>query len=476
MHTQNFDFLEEHDANLVRLGGLSERYFRDDPATALFKLRQFAELLAKLVAAHHALYVGEREAFEETLRRLAYERIIPREAADVFHQLRKLGNAAAHEARGNHAEALSGLKFARQLGIWFHRTYGKRPNFKPGAFVPPPNPIDVSAALGAEIESLRLRLVKSEGAAAHARREAEEQSRARESAEERLRREASERQIWEKLAQETEAAKSEMARRLAALQAAAEHAPKVEIAEFIALGEAAAAHIDLDEADTRALVDQQLRDRGWEADTKAIRHSGGNRPAKGRNMAIAEWPTAKGPADYALFVGGTLIGVVEAKRRRKNVSAAIDQAERYSAGLTAQDGFLYAGGPWGEHRVPFVFAANGRSYLRQIETESGIWFRDTRRPANHRRALVDWPTPDGLAGLLEIDQDAATTSLKTQPFEFGFPLRPYQRDAILAVDAALAADKRSMLIAMATGTGKTKLAIALLYRLLARISQRVDGF
>ena len=41
--------------------------------------------------------------------------------------------------------------------------------------------------------------------------------------------------------------------------------------------------------------------------------------------------------------------------------------------------------------VPFVFATNSRAYLKQIETESGIWFRDVRRDANHRRALVDWP-------------------------------------------------------------------------------------
>ena len=35
--------------------------------------------------------------------------------------------------------------------------------------------------------------------------------------------------------------------------------------------------------------------------------------------------------------------------------------------------------------MPFVFAANGRPFLKQIETESGIWFRDTRRAANQRR-------------------------------------------------------------------------------------------
>jgi len=259
---------------------------------------------------------------------------------------------------------------------------------------------------------------------------------------------------------------TERAAHLEALQATAEEAPKSEMQEFIARGEEAATKIDLDEAATRALIDQQLRDSEWEADTKSLRHSAGTRPMKGRNLAIAEWPTASGPADYALFVGLTLVAVVEAKRRRKNVSAAVDQSERYSSGMGAGD-FVFPGGPWGDHKVPFVFAANGRSYLKQIETESGIWFRDTRRAENHRRALVNWPTPDGLSGQLEIDQDAATAALKVMPFEFGFPLRDYQQGAIKAVEEVLGAGRRSMLLAMATGTGKTKLAIALLYRLLA---------
>ena len=73
------------------------------------------------------------------------------------------------------------------------------------------------------------------------------------------------------------------------------------------------------------------------------------------------------------------------------------------------------GGPWQDSAkekffIPFVFSTNGRPYLRQIETESGIWFRDTRKPFNHRRALSDWPTPDGLKGMLEIDAEAARNS------------------------------------------------------------------
>ena len=462
----NFGFLSKQDQALVQLGALAERYFRDDPSTCLIKLRQFAELLAKLVAAHHRAYEGERESFEETLRRLSFERILPREVGDVFHQLRKLGNAAAHEVRGSHSEALTGLKLARQLGIWFYRTYAKQPGFKPGPFVPPPEPVDATAALKAEIEALQRKVEETEDAASRARREAEEHAWARESAEERLRRETEDRVVWEKLAQDAETERNRIAVHLAQLQKVAEQAPRAEVMEYLSAGVEAAAQIDLDEAATRDRIDQQLRDRGWEADTKQLRFTQGVRPAKGKNMAIAEWPTASGPADYALFVGTKLVGVVEAKRKRKNVSAAIDQAERYAATVKSPDGGEFVGGPWDKYRVPFVFATNSRGYLKQVETESGIWFRDTRRTANHRRALVDWPAPEGLSQLLEIDQDAATKALSELPFDVGFPLRDYQQNAIKAVEKALGDEKRTMLLAMATGTGKTKLAIAMLYRLL----------
>ena len=469
----NFGFLEDYGVTFVALPALAENYFRTDPSTALFKLRQFAELLTKEVAARQGVYHPDRrDTFEVLLSRLSYERILPRETADLFHVLRKLGNDAAHEVRGTHADALSALKVARQIAIWFHRTYGKRPDFKPGPFLPPPLPVDPILILRDEIAALRQRLVESEGATEAATRLAEQEKRERESLTERLSREAEERVLWEALAQESEAAKAEMAARLAALQAEAVQAPKAETLKLITRAEEAAKQIDLDEADTRALIDRQLQDNGWEADTRSLRYSEGARPAKGRNLAIAEWPTKNGPADYALFVGTTLVGVVEAKRKRKNVSSAIDQAERYARGIvSAEGGALAEGAPWlgGQHAyaVPFVFAANGRVYLKQIETESGVWFRDVRNSTNLRRALVDWPTPEGLLGRLAIDAGAAAQALKTLPMEFGFSLWGHQRKAITAIEQNLEAGRRAMLVAMATGTGKTKTAIALLYRLLS---------
>ena len=378
--TANFGFLAVHDSTLVTLGGLAERYFRDDPPTCLIKLRQLAELVAKLVAARTAAYAGERETFEETLRRLSYERLVPRDVSDLFHRVRSLGNAAAHENRGGHAEALSGLKLARQIAVWFHKTYGKDPNFRPGPFVPPPEPEDASAGLRAEIEGLQQKLTESQRAAEAARTAAEAEARERETLQQRLAREAEERAVWEQLAQDAEAAKAEIAARLASLQSEAKEAPKAEVVALVQRGEEVARQIDLDEADTRDLIDQQLRDNGWDADTKRLRYSAGTRPSKGRDMAIAEWPTASGPADYALFAGLKLVGLVEAKRKRKNVSAAIDQAERYSVGLSEVGDGEVPGGPWGDHKVPFVFAANGRPYLKQIETESGNLIGDALNP------------------------------------------------------------------------------------------------
>jgi type I restriction enzyme R subunit len=62
-----------------------------------------------------------------------------------------------------------------------------------------------------------------------------------------------------------------------------------------------------------------------------------------------------------------------------------------------------AGGPWGKYRILFLFATNGRPYLRQIQTKSGIWFLDARLPTNHARALEGWYTSTGLTALLGQD-------------------------------------------------------------------------
>lgn len=463
----NFEFLRPHGQQLFRLAAQAEHYFRSDPNTSLIKLRQMAELLAREIAARTGTLRSPDDAFADVLGVLGRSGYASRQALDLFHYLRKAGNEAVHGDLDDFGAALAGLKVARELGAWFVRSYGGTPGLSLGPFVPPQPPVDPTAALKAELEALKVEAERHRSAAEVAQAQAEALAVENMAASERLSREAEERELWQRLAEEAEAAASEVRAALEATQRQAESTPPAQLARLEEAAAAADSAINLDESATRALIDQQLRDAGWEADTKALRYSRGSRPTKGRNLAIAEWPTASGPADYALFAGLTLVGVVEAKRRNRNVMSVLPQAERYAAGIDAAFVQLHPGGPWGEFKAPFAFSTNGRPYLKQLETASGIWRRDLRRSTNPAAALMGWPSPQGLLERLEADQEAAEAALSAQGFNFGFELRPYQRRAIEAVEAGLAEGRPHMLVGMATGTGKTKLAIAMLYRLIA---------
>jgi hypothetical protein len=113
----NFSFLAVYDAQLVRLGALAERYFKEDPATCLIKLRQYGETLAQLVAAKAGLFRDTQEPQADLLRRLKFDRVITPQVGDFFHYLRTLGNKATHEYDGTHAEALT---FHRALSLLYH--------------------------------------------------------------------------------------------------------------------------------------------------------------------------------------------------------------------------------------------------------------------------------------------------------------------------------------------------------------------
>jgi type I restriction enzyme R subunit len=220
-----------------------------------------------------------------------------------------------------------------------------------------------------------------------------------------------------------------------------------------------------DEAATRRRIDAQLRQAGWEADSKGLTFAEGARPQRGVNRAIAEWPTANGPADYVLFVGVTPLGIAEAKRHIKDVAGRLPQAQRYSRGFASQGSEVFLGGPWNKHKIPFVFATNGRPFLRQLKEKSGIWFQDLRLSVNHPRPLNGWYTPDGLMDLFKANHAAAVGALLDTPVNLA-GLHWYQIKAVEKVEEAIGSGNRTALVAMATGTGKTRVAIAMLFRLI----------
>lgn len=224
------------------------------------------------------------------------------------------------------------------------------------------------------------------------------------------------------------------------------------------------------------MIDQQLRQVGWEADTDTLRYSNGVRPAKGRNIAIAEWPVVSdvvdgGAADYALFIGESLVGFIEAKKWGKDVASEIDfQGKEYARCVRPLDR-RYCLGKWGEYHVPFIFTTNGRDYAEQVKTKSGIWWLDLRNRANIPSALLGWMSPDGLMEKLKEDIEGKNERLKQLPFDFlrspsGLGLRYYQLHAIQAAEQAIMSGKKSALLAMATGTGKTRTVLGMIYRFL----------
>ncbi len=198
------------------------------------------------------------------------------------------------------------------------------------------------------------------------------------------------------------------------------------------------------ERDTRKhLIDQALIEAGW---GPVVRYRGYPPPGP---VAVAEHPTANGPADYVLFEQGQPLAVVEAKRVSVGPQNVLKQAQRYSQGL-ADSPFDFHG-----YHAPFGYSTNG--YI--------IWFQDLRNPHGRSRQVKSFHTPAALRDMLQRDEAAATAWLRGHPLDHPV-LRPYQREAIQSVEAALLEGRRENLVAMATGTGKTLTAIALLYRLM----------
>ena len=469
----NFAFLAKHDPLLVNCGAKAEELCFADPPMALGRLRMLTEMLAKQAAAHTGISVTETDDLSYVIGQLKYQGVLKYELAQIFHGLRIAGNAALHEGQGSKGDALHQLKMARTVAVWFHRSFGHDPSFKPGPFIPPTDPAEADEQLKADLEKLKAEVAKRKGEAAEAKKIAEEEAELREAAEEEAKAAQDEALAALELAEESEkqaaqiaAEKTQLEATLAKLQAQKAAAPPAEIYEAVEQAMAAAEDLDLDEADTRRLIDAQLRETGWDADTEELTYVKGVRPHKGKNQAISEWPVKGGRADYVLFAGLTPIGVVEAKRKTEDVSGAISQSKRYSRKYVVRgEEKLPDGGPWGEYKVPFLFATNGRPFLKQIETKSGIWFQDVRKPTNHSRALNGWPTPEGLVGQLAQDVEASKAKLEVEPTDY-LGLRDYQIEAVKSVEAALVTGQRNILVAMATGTGKTRTCIGLTYRLI----------
>lgn len=419
----NFTFLENRWSDLARLGDLSEKYVYSDPNTSVIKQGMLAEVMVKYMLAYDGIKEPEYDnTHANRIRLLKKNDLLPHEIDNTLYILRKDRNNAAHNGADEGEKALNNLPLLYELCVWYMQTYGDY-DYRPTGYI---QPVDINISLD-ELEKEN--------------RELEEQNQT----------------LLVELQRIQKMGKFDNVRRVIAYKKAMD--------------------VKLSEAQTRELIDEQLRKVGWDADTNQIRYSKGVRPAKGKNLAIAEWPTDSktgngGYADYALFIGEKLVGIIEAKKKHTNISSVLDgQCKEYAKMIKAEHK-KYVIKQYGEYKVPFLFATNGREYIKQYEEMSGIWYLDTRQQFNTSKALAGWPSPQGIEQDLERDIAEADRKLAATGYEIlqdpnGLGLRYYQIEAVKAAEKAIAEHKSSVLLAMATGTGKTRTVLGMIYRFLS---------
>jgi type I restriction enzyme R subunit len=190
-------------------------------------------------------------------------------------------------------------------------------------------------------------------------------------------------------------------------------------------------------------IDRQLIACGW-----IIQKYKNKNVFAGIGVAITEYPTETGPADYALFVDGKPVGIIEAKREEEGHKLTVheDQAEDYA---TAKLKYL------NNEKLPFVYLSTG-----EVTT-----LTDFRDPKPRGRNVFTFHRPETLRNWLKKTKSVRTAlqDLNNLPEE---GLRDCQINAITNLEKSFRENKPRALIQMATGSGKTFTAITSVYRLL----------
>lgn len=202
----------------------------------------------------------------------------------------------------------------------------------------------------------------------------------------------------------------------------------------------------------RDRIDEQLIACGW-----IIQDYKKKNVAAGMGVAIREYPTDTGPADYLLFVDSKPVGVIEAKRPEEgqNITVHETQAEDYA---TAKLKYLDS------QKLPFVYLSTG-----EVTT-----FTDFRDPKPRGRNVFSFHRPETIRLWLK-----RTKSVRKALQDLGEVqkdgLRDCQVNAITGLEKSFKENKPRSLIQMATGSGKTFTAITSVYRLLKLKDDKGDN-
>lgn len=198
------------------------------------------------------------------------------------------------------------------------------------------------------------------------------------------------------------------------------------------------------EQKAREQIDAKLRQAGWLVqDVKQLN------PGASVGVAVREFPTSTGPVDYALFVEGKPVGVVEAKKSDagENITSVESQSARYANSTFKWIKY--------EYRIRFAYEATDK--LTRFTDYDDVKFRS--------RTVFTFHRPETLAFLLN-QKDTVRNNMKYFPSFDPTGFRDCQVRAIENLDRSLSENKPRALIQMATGAGKTFTAITAAYRML----------
>lgn len=398
MQSQNFEHLRDRWPELASLGGFAEQYVHGDPESALVKLRAFAERLVAIVYQDLGLPKPAMSGFMELLNNDAFTAVTPRVVVDKLHAIRIHGNKAAH---GDKVTTNSGLWLLREswdLGRWLFATYGDGDANVLAGFVEP-KPSTAKSEYKRERKALLEQYAKQE---------------------------------------------ARMQALLAELEAEREKASQLEktaaeLAKAQDRGQRVANELHFDEATTRKrLIDMQLAEHGWD-----VGADGANTEAVTQEEEILHQPTTtgKGYADYVLWDdNGQPLAVIEAKKTVVDAEKGRHQARHYADGLEKMHG-----------QRPVIFYTNGHD----------IWIWDDH-PANGYppRRLYGFYSKISLQYLVRQRRERkALNTVSPRPEILGDRL--YQHEALKRVCERFEDKHRKALVVQATGTGKTRLAIAI---------------
>lgn len=403
----NFEPLRSTSPELANMGGHAEHYAYSDPESSLVKLRNFGERVVDHVYRQLRIPKPIQAKSVDLLNNASFAMAVNKDVLDKLHLLRKFGNPAAHGESVPVQNALRAVHEAWQLARWLHVTYvgGKASDFAPYQ-EPRVEGIDSKADLKRE----KKRLAEDNAIK-----------------EERLK----------AALLELEALRAAETTQWAAINKESKVIPEAELIKLAEKSEAIANQLKFSEDRTREfLIDRDLAQAGWQVPTKDKKSENVGIEVEVKHQATN---TGIGYIDYVLWDdNGLPLAVVEAKRTTKDARIGQAQAKDYADGLEKIHG-----------QRPMIFFTNGHD----------IWVWDDAMGYPPRK-VYGFYSKDSLQYRVSFQRQQRQDLLKVQP-DPNIAGRLYQIETLTRVKERFAAKHRKSLIVQATGTGKTRVAIAL---------------